>query len=200
GWARERSRGPGKDGQPACPGSSASLSWSGSPVRVGWPVEKNGLLAQAAAGEKSNSGRPAGCQSGSTAGGTAGAPFGRKRHGCHNLPVGKALGHVKGVAEPAARLLHSLVRAWRILLRGKTAPALARLTMAHDDLIRLMQSLFLPAADSYRDVTWQPPMDLYRTRTGWLLKLDLAGVRPDDIRVTVQGRRLSIRGMRRDWV
>jgi HSP20 family protein len=72
--------------------------------------------------------------------------------------------------------------------------------MAHDDLIRLMQSLFLPAADSYRDVTWQPPMDLYRTRTGWLLKLDLAGVRPDDIRVTVQGRRLSIRGMRRDWV
>jgi HSP20 family protein len=66
-------------------------------------------------------------------------------------------------------------------------------------LIRFVQPLFLPAADRFRDLHWQPAVDLYRTRTGWLLKAELAGVRPEDIQLSVSGRRLTLRGRRRDW-
>jgi HSP20 family protein len=68
------------------------------------------------------------------------------------------------------------------------------------DLIRLMQSLFPTAADALRGALWQPAVDVYRTRAGWLVKAELAGVRPEDIRVTVAGNRLSIQGSRRDWL
>src|SRR5579863_4962845 len=45
---------------------------------------------------------------------------------------------------------------------------------------------------------WQPSADIYRTRDGWLLKFDLAGVRPEDVNVGVRGRRVSVSGVRRD--
>jgi HSP20 family protein len=66
------------------------------------------------------------------------------------------------------------------------------------DLERLMQSLFLPAASRVRDVPWRPPTDVYRTPYGWLVKFDLAGVRPEDVRLHAEGSRLTIRGTRRD--
>jgi HSP20 family protein len=47
---------------------------------------------------------------------------------------------------------------------------------------------------------WQPSADVYRTRDGWLLKFDLAGVRPEDVMVTVRGRRVSVSGVRRDLI
>lgn len=47
---------------------------------------------------------------------------------------------------------------------------------------------------------WQPSADVYRTRDGWLLKFDLAGVRPEDVSVTVRGRRVSVSGIRRDLI
>jgi HSP20 family protein len=68
------------------------------------------------------------------------------------------------------------------------------------DLIRLMQSLFLPAAETYGKSLWNPPLDVYRTRKGWLVKVELAGVRPEDIHVTVHGNRMTIEGTRRDWL
>jgi HSP20 family protein len=61
-----------------------------------------------------------------------------------------------------------------------------------------MRSLFLPAAERFRDLHWQPPVDVYRTRTGWLIKVELAGVRPEDLNLSVAGPRLTIRGCRRD--
>ncbi len=67
------------------------------------------------------------------------------------------------------------------------------------DLIRLMHSLFLPAADMVQTAGWQPPTDVYRTGRGWLIKFDLAGVRPEDIELSVAGHRLIVRGARRDW-
>jgi HSP20 family protein len=70
--------------------------------------------------------------------------------------------------------------------------------MAHD-MIRLMQTMFLPAATLVNDVFWQPAVDIYRTPKGWLLKFDLAGVSPDDMDVTIEGPRLTVRGARRDW-
>jgi HSP20 family protein len=45
---------------------------------------------------------------------------------------------------------------------------------------------------------WRPSADIYRTRDGWLLKFDLAGVRPEDVVVSVRGRRVSVSGVRRD--
>jgi len=47
---------------------------------------------------------------------------------------------------------------------------------------------------------WQPSADVYRTRDGWLLKFDLAGVRPEDVTVSVRGRRVSVSGVRRDLI
>ena len=45
---------------------------------------------------------------------------------------------------------------------------------------------------------WTPAADVYRTRDGWLVKVDLAGVSPDEIGITVAGRVLAIEGIRRD--
>jgi HSP20 family protein len=48
-------------------------------------------------------------------------------------------------------------------------------------------------------VGWQPPADVYRIAHGWLVKVDLAGVRAEDVELQVRGRSLTIRGARRDW-
>jgi HSP20 family protein len=47
---------------------------------------------------------------------------------------------------------------------------------------------------------WMPAADVYETTSGWIVKLELAGVRPQDISVTVHGNLLRIRGRRRDWI
>ena len=65
-------------------------------------------------------------------------------------------------------------------------------------LVRFLH-VFLPAADRVRDLLWQPPVDVYRTRTGWLIKVELAGVRPEDVQLSVSGRCLTVSGRRRDW-
>jgi len=46
--------------------------------------------------------------------------------------------------------------------------------------------------------TWAPAADVYRTREGWLVKVDLAGVRPEEIEITVAGRVVVVAGCRRD--
>src|SRR5207248_523029 len=74
-----------------------------------------------------------------------------------------------------------------------------RVRLMAKDLIRLMQTLFLPAAEQLREVCWRPAADVHRTREGWLVKLDLAGVHPEDVSVTAQGRQLTVRGTRKDW-
>jgi HSP20 family protein len=46
---------------------------------------------------------------------------------------------------------------------------------------------------------WAPRADVYRGASKWLVKLDLAGVRPEDVEVRVRGRRVTVRGVRRDF-
>jgi HSP20 family molecular chaperone IbpA len=60
--------------------------------------------------------------------------------------------------------------------------------------------VFLPAAGAYQSLVWQPAVDIYRTRTGWVAKFDLAGVRLEDIHLETHGPRLSLQGVRRDWL
>jgi HSP20 family protein len=68
------------------------------------------------------------------------------------------------------------------------------------ELIRLMNALFLPGAEALQQAPWYPNTDVYRTPTGWIVKFELAGVRPEDIDLTVLGRRMILQGVRRDCV
>ena len=43
-------------------------------------------------------------------------------------------------------------------------------------------------------------MDIYRKANGWLLKFDLAGVRAEDVRVRIGGSRVTVSGIRKDWI
>jgi HSP20 family protein len=67
-----------------------------------------------------------------------------------------------------------------------------------DKLTSSLRSWMTPTAEECRRVDWCPAADIYATSCGWLVKLDLAGVRPQDIELIVRGRRLTVRGVRRD--
>ena len=45
---------------------------------------------------------------------------------------------------------------------------------------------------------WCPAADVYRTKEGWIVKVDLAGIKPADVEVTIDGPILRISGSRRD--
>ena len=47
---------------------------------------------------------------------------------------------------------------------------------------------------------WRPSVDVYRIPHGWLLKFDLAGVEMEDVAVQVHGGRVTVGGVRRDWL
>jgi HSP20 family protein len=70
--------------------------------------------------------------------------------------------------------------------------------MSHSkqNLQRLFEHAF---ASKPHDACWQPSVDVYHAPTAWLVKFDLAGVRPEDIEVVLDGQRLIVRGVRRDW-
>ena len=44
---------------------------------------------------------------------------------------------------------------------------------------------------------WSPPMDLFETADGFVLRADLPGIEADDVALTIAGRVLSVRGIRR---
>jgi HSP20 family protein len=47
---------------------------------------------------------------------------------------------------------------------------------------------------------WVPAADVYELHAGWMIKVELAGIRPEDLSVTLDGDVLRIVGCRRDWV
>jgi HSP20 family protein len=63
---------------------------------------------------------------------------------------------------------------------------------------QLVEALERLQSERTAPCTWRPPADVYRTRDGWLVKFDLAGVNPDEIQLTLRGRRLTLSGVRRD--
>lgn len=64
---------------------------------------------------------------------------------------------------------------------------------------RIQLELLGSHARARSQMLWRPLADVYRTRTGWLLKFDLAGVRMEDVCVGVSGSRITVSGIRRDW-
>jgi HSP20 family protein len=45
---------------------------------------------------------------------------------------------------------------------------------------------------------WLPAADVFQTPEGWLVKVELAGVSPEDVEIDIQGNVLYIAGTRRD--
>jgi HSP20 family protein len=45
---------------------------------------------------------------------------------------------------------------------------------------------------------WYPAADVYQTRDGWVVKIELAGVAPDELEVSIEGDTLKVAGSRRD--
>lgn len=68
-----------------------------------------------------------------------------------------------------------------------------------EDFIRIMHALFLPAVESCRESLWRPAADVYHGPSGWIVKFELAGVRPEDLELTVEDNLLILRGIRRDY-
>jgi HSP20 family protein len=62
----------------------------------------------------------------------------------------------------------------------------------------MKKQFFVCSAQGFGESYWQPPVDVYRTRKGWILKVDLAGVRLDDIDLSRRKDTLTIQGIRRD--
>ena len=54
-------------------------------------------------------------------------------------------------------------------------------------------------APSPRESVLRPATDIYSTRRGWLVKMELAGVKPDDVSIEIRGNVLEIHGSRRDY-
>lgn len=56
--------------------------------------------------------------------------------------------------------------------------------------------LFGEFAERLGGEAWQPALDVYETEKALVVQVDLAGVRAEDLRITVDADRLRIRGVR----
>jgi HSP20 family molecular chaperone IbpA len=77
--------------------------------------------------------------------------------------------------------------------------AIFRVGLAMPGNSRRCDELFLHAARSFQQQAyWQPSVDAFRTSRGWVLKYELAGISPAEVRVSVSGRTVVVEGVRRD--
>ncbi|MBZ5591467.1 MAG: Hsp20/alpha crystallin family protein [Acidobacteriia bacterium] len=66
------------------------------------------------------------------------------------------------------------------------------------DKVQRTSIFFLSRASDFRENVWAPEVDVYRRAGGCLVKCALAGVRPEDVAVSLEGSKLTICGIRRD--
>ncbi len=57
---------------------------------------------------------------------------------------------------------------------------------------------FLTREPPEGDDSWQPRVDVYKARDGWVIKVDVAGVKIEDVSIRVSGSNVEITGVRRD--
>ncbi len=57
---------------------------------------------------------------------------------------------------------------------------------------------FFPHQHHARSRTWRPPTDVYETDDAVIVKMEIAGMNPDDIAISFIDRELVVRGNRRD--
>jgi|GEM_PF-991812 len=53
--------------------------------------------------------------------------------------------------------------------------------------------------NDHRDSALRPPTDVCSIPSGWLVKIELAGVKPDDVSIDIQGSVIQVHGSRRDY-
>jgi HSP20 family protein len=62
-------------------------------------------------------------------------------------------------------------------------------------------SVFLASqASKVYEAGWTPRVDIYSGADAWLVKCELAGIRTEDITVSLEGEGITIRGVRRDHI
>ncbi len=52
--------------------------------------------------------------------------------------------------------------------------------------------------EEIRGLDFSPRADVYRTPSGWVVKFDLAGIKPQDIEIEAEGSVIRVAGVRRD--
>ncbi|MBI3538361.1 MAG: Hsp20/alpha crystallin family protein [Chloroflexi bacterium] len=76
--------------------------------------------------------------------------------------------------------------------------------MIDDDLDQFEKSVdrffssFLPTQRRYRPITWHPPTDVYETDAGVTVKIEIAGMTPEDFEISFQDQVLTVSGERKD--
>lgn len=55
-----------------------------------------------------------------------------------------------------------------------------------------------PSGSTNGEAVWTPNTDVYVHATGAVIKVELAGIRKEDLEITVEGARMTISGVRRD--
>jgi HSP20 family protein len=74
------------------------------------------------------------------------------------------------------------------------------LTTLQEEMDRLFQSL-LPASargGNGPESTWAPPADIRESADAYLVRMDLPGIDPKNVNVSVHDKRLTVRGERRE--
>lgn len=72
--------------------------------------------------------------------------------------------------------------------------------MINKELSEIVEQLFGDIGEPIQHSIWHPRADIYRYAQGWLIKVELAGVRQEDIRINVSDTVLKIEGKRRDLI
>ena len=61
-----------------------------------------------------------------------------------------------------------------------------------------MIHIYFPHEHRARPRLWRPPTDVYETEAGTIVKIEVAGMNPDDFTISFVNRTLVIRGVRQD--
>ncbi len=73
-----------------------------------------------------------------------------------------------------------------------------------DDLDRFERSVdrffdsFFPSQPRFRPISWHPPTDVYETEEGVIVKIEIAGMEPQDFEISYLEQILTVHGERRD--
>ena len=62
----------------------------------------------------------------------------------------------------------------------------------------MSKAYFICTVDGVGEAIWEPEADVYKVRWGWIVKYDLAGINPEDLRIEIQKNKLLLYGVRRD--
>ncbi len=76
---------------------------------------------------------------------------------------------------------------------------LAEMDVLSAEMERFFYRVFHPklAVKTFGEPSWQPPTDIYETEDCFVVKLELAGVGKEDVKVELEEERLCVRGVRR---